>query len=292
MSLETANQTNRQAGPQPPAIPAGEAGWSGGQAFGGLIWSEWYAHGKLLLFLLAVWLAAVWILPLYTNPAWILAFGGLFALIAGPVYGGSDTTEGCEEFSFSLPPTRGERYLARLVMSAGALLVFTAMDLAALGLDLSQILAKLYVDSGLIRPSPVFRSGLLFGLVLALPLTVFSFAFVISAVTRSRGLLLSAPLWSILISLSALRLGFWYEELVWGGLNGRFSCPVLLLLSAAVLGGGYLAYQRKEVGYPAAPLAVPGRWWLWILLIGAAIVLTLTLTISLARHYLPILTGP
>jgi hypothetical protein len=147
------------------------------------------------------------------------------------------------------------------------------------------------VESGLIRPWPVFKSGLLYGLVLVLPLTVFAFSFVISAITHSRAILLSAALWSILISLTALRLCFWYEELVWGNLNGLFSCPVLALLSAAVLWGGYLACQRKEIGHHAAPITIPARWWLWIILFIAGLVMTMTLTASLAKHYLRILTG-
>jgi len=271
-----------------PALSQGRR-WSRWRAFSGLLWCEWYAHSKLLLFFLAAWLASIWILPVCANPAWILVCGALFAIVAGPAYGGSDTSEGCEEFTFALPPTRGERYLARLTVGGGALLLITAMDLLALGLDLSQILAKLFVESGLIHPWPVFKSGLLFGLVLVLPLSLFAFSFVISAITRSRALLLSAGLWSILISLAVLRFCFWYEELVWGKLNGLFSCPVLLFLSAAVAGAGYLAYQRKEIGRYSTPIAIPARWWLWIILFLAGLVIAMTLAVSLAKHYLEFL---
>ena len=69
------------------------------------------------------------------------------------------------------------------------------------------------------------------------------------------------------------------------------SCPVLALLSAAVLVGGYLAYRRKEIGHSAAPIAIPARWWLWIFLFIAALTMVMTLTVSLARHYLRNLTG-
>jgi hypothetical protein len=265
--------------------------WSGVRSFYGLLWCEWYAHSKLVLFVLAAWVASVWILPLYVNPAYILIFGAAFAVVAGPVYGGSDTSGGCEEFTFALPPTRGERYLARLTVGGGVLLLLTAMDLLALGLDLPQILAKLYVDSGLIRPWPVFKSGLLYGLVLMLPLTVFAFSFVLSAITRSRTVLLSAALWAILISLAALRLGFWYEEFVWGHLNGLFSCPLLAFLSVAVLAGGYFAYRRKEIGQHTAPIIIPARWWLWIVLFIAGLIMVMTLGSSLARHALRSLTG-
>jgi len=255
------------------------------QAIHGLLWCEWYAHSKLLLFFLAAWLACVWVLPLYANPAWILLFGALFALVAGPIYGGSDTIDGCEEFTFALPPTRGERYLARLAVGGGALLLFTALDLLALGLDLPQILAKLYVDTGLIRPRPVFESGLLPGLMVAVPFAVFAFSFVLSAIAHSRALVLTAWFWAALLSLAALQLGFWYEELVWEKLNGFFACPLLVLMATASLCGGNRAYARKEIGQHTAPITLPPRWWLWIVLFLAGVLLALTLVSSLAKHY-------
>ncbi len=291
MSPEPVNKVEQKIVLLPDSARPKTPPWSGWRAFYGLLWCEWYAHSKFLLCVIAVWVAAVWVLPLYVNPACILMFGAVFAIVAGPVYGGSDTSEGCEEFTFALPPTRAERYLARLVVGGGALLLLTVIDLMALGLDLSQVLAKLYVDTGLIHPRPIFKSGLLYGLVLVLPWTVFAFSFVISAITHSRAVLISAPLWAILISLTALRLGFWYEELVWGNLNGLFSCPLLGFLSVAVLWGGYRAYQRKEIGHHTAPITVPARWWLWVGLFIIGLVLTMTLTLSLARHYLRILTG-
>ena len=266
-----------------PASGTAPQGWWG--AARGLLWCEWYAHGKLLLFFLGTWLACVWVLPLYANPAWILLFGGLYALVAGPIYGGSDTIEGCEEFAFALPPTRGERYLARMAVGGGTVLLFTALDLLALGLDLPQILAKIYVDTGLVRPWPVLKSGLLYGLMLALPITVFSFSFVISAVTHSRALVLTAWFWAALIVLAALEVGFWYEDLVWDNLNGYFSCPLLLVSATAILWGGHRAYSRKEIGQHSAPIAIPTRWWLWIIPFIVGLLLALTLASSLAKHY-------
>ena len=232
------------------------------KAIHGLLWCEWYAHSKLLLFFLAAWLSCVWVLPLYANPAWILLFGALYALVAGPIYGGSDTIDGSEEFTFALPPTRGERYLARLSVGGGTLLLFTALDLLALGLDLPQILAKLYVDTGLIRPRPVFESGLLPGLMVAFPFAVFAFSFVLSAIAHSRALVLTAWFWAALLALATLQLGFWYEELVWDKLNGFFSCPLLALLATTVLWGGHRVYARKEVGHHTHP----ARGALWLIL--------------------------
>jgi hypothetical protein len=259
--------------------------WSRWTIMRGLVWCEWYMHSKLLLFFLSSWLVCVWVLPVFVNPAWILLFGAVFAVVAGPVYGGSDTIEGCEEFTFSQAPTRRERYLARLATGGGALLTITAIDLLALGLDLPQVLAKLSVASGLIRPWPVVRSGLLYGLVLALPVAVFAISFVIAAITRSRAAVFGAPFWAVLIGLATLRLGFWYEELVWERLNGWFSCPLLIGMAILAVWGGYYAYERKEIGQQNTPLAIPVRWWLWIVLFVAGLVLALTLAASIVKHY-------
>ena len=228
MPPETANETGSKIVPLPLPGGSGISALGRWKAFYGLLWCEWYAHSKLLVLFLAAWLASVWALPLYANPAYILMLGALFAIIAGPVFGGSDTLNGCEEFTFALPPTRAERYMARLTVGGGALLLLTAIDMLALGLDLPQILAKLYVGSGLIRPWPVFRSGLLYGLVLVLPASIFSISFVISAITRSRAVILSASLWAILVSLGILRLGFWH----WEG-NGLWKLQRLLFVPLA-----------------------------------------------------------
>lgn len=291
MPPATTSETEPKIVALPTSIASKAGHWSRWRYMGGLLWCEWYAHSKILVLFLAAWLASVWVLPLYANPAFIILLGGLFAVVAGPLYGGADTMEGCEEFTFALPPTRSERYLARLCVGAGALLLLTIIDLLALGLDLPQVLAKLYVGSGLIRPWPVFRSGLLYGLVLVLPLAVFSISFVVSALTHSRAVLISVPLWAILVSLGLLRLGFWYEELVWEKLNGWFSCPLLAIVSGAVLLAGWFAYRRKEVGFDTSPLPIPARWWVWLALFSVGAVAAMTIAASLVRHYLRELGG-
>jgi hypothetical protein len=261
------------------------------KAFAGQLWCEWYVHSKLLLSFLAAWLAGVWVLPLFAGPAWILALGGVYALLAGPLFGGADTLEGCEEFTFALAPTRRERYTARLVVGGGGLVVLTALDLLSLGLDLPQILAKLYMNSGLIRPRPIFNAGLLYGLVLTLPLTIFLLSFAFSAVTHSRRLILTASFWSTLASLGVLRLGFWYEDLMWGSINGYCTCPWLALLAFATAWAGARVYAAKEIGQQSAPVALPARWWLWCGLFLLGLLLGLVLAASLAAHWSQLFPG-
>ena len=189
------------------AVPAIQ-NWGKWKSFAGQLWCEWYAHSRFLLTCLVFWLVGIWVLPVYADRSWILLFGGVYALLAGPRFGGSDTIDACEEFTFALPPTRSERYATRLVVGGGALLLFTALDLLALGLDLPQRLARIYVQAGLVQPQPLLQTGLLHGLMLALPLAVFALAFALSAATHSRRLVLTASFWGLLVSLGALRIGF------------------------------------------------------------------------------------
>jgi hypothetical protein len=266
--------------------------------WGGLLWSEWFAHSRLLLLFLIAWLGFVWVLPFlawllpwFAHPGWILLLGGVYALVAGPAYGGGDIIEGCEEFSFTLPVTRVERYVARLVVGVGSLLIFTVMDLLALGLDLSQALARLYVDTGLIKPLQVAQPGLLYGLVLAFPFALFAFSFTWAAVTHSRVQVFTAWFWGGLGALVVLRVGFQYEQLMWDKLNGLLTCPLLLALGVVALAGGCWQYQRKEVGPSVAPLQLPVHWWLWTLLFLLGLALALFLIAWLAREVPAFLTG-
>jgi hypothetical protein len=263
--------------------------WSG--TFRGLLWCEWFAHSRLLLAFLILWLVCVWILPLFTHAGWILLVGAAFALVAGPVYGGGDTIEGCEEFTFSLPATRAERYMARLVVGGGALLLLTTLDLLALGLELPQFLARFYIEAGLVEPLPILEPRLLHGLVLAFPLAIFAFSFAVAAASHSRMLILTAWFWSLLSALAVTHMAFRYEEFVWGELNGYCSTPILMVLAMAALWGGFRAYQAKEIGHHNRPLTLPPRFWLWLFVLALGIAIACVLVSLLARQY-PHLLAP
>jgi hypothetical protein len=251
----------------------------------GLLWAEWFAHSKLLLFFLALWLIGVWGSPLFISPGWILLLGGLYALLAGPAYGGGDVLEGCEEFSFALPASRSARYWARVTVGGGTLLLLTAMNFIALGFDLPQILARFYVGTGIIKPLPILKPGLLYGLVGALPFAVFAFSFALAANTHSRTLVMTAWFWAGLAALLLVQLGFWYEQHLWESLTGFFSFPLLVVAGAGVLWLGQRIYSRKEIGSPAAPFIIPARFWLWLIGFILGVCVALALLSSLAKHY-------
>jgi hypothetical protein len=254
-------------------------------AWRGLLWCEWFSHGRLFLSFLIVWLVSVWTLPLLTHSGWLLFVAVLYALVAGAAYGGGDTIEGCEEFVFSLPATRSDRYLARLMVGGGGLLLFTALDLFALGLDVPQFLAHFYLDAGVLKPLPVLKLRLLYGLVLAFPFAVFAFSFALSAASHSRMLIVTAWFWSLLAAMSVVYLALRYEEILWHELNGFVSTPLLMVLALGSLWAGYRAYVIKEIGHHDRPLSLPPRFWLWLVVLAVGLAVGLLLISLLVRQY-------
>ena len=262
------------------------------QVLRGLLWSEWFAHSKVLLVFLIVWLFCAWLLPLFAHPGWILLVGVAYALLAGPIYGGTDAIEDCEEFTLSLPPTRSDRFLARLLLGGGTVIMFVGLDWIVLGLDWSSTMNQLYITTGIITPTPALKPGLLYGLVLALPMAVFSISFTLSSIVRSRFVIFTSWFWSSLSALALLYGGFSYEELVWDEINGFFSFPLLMIAGITALIVGYRLYLHKEVGNYGSPLSLPQGWWIWLILIIVGATVATVIIASLLHQFPKFLTLP
>lgn len=251
--------------------------WPAWRVWGGLIWGEWFAHARLLLFFLSAWLAAVWLLPLFVHPLWILMLGAAYAIIAGPTFGGADVAAGCEEFSFALPSPRGQRFVARLIVGGAGLLLLTIANVFTLKANLADILVRVFLDSGL-TGFELRRPELLYGLVFAFPFAVFALGFSVAALATGRTVAFTAWVWATLGALSTLRLAATAEEAIWDRLNGRIIVSSQLLVGGfALLLAGRL-YARKEAGPGAAPLRMPLSWWgglALLLLAGVAVALLL-----------------
>lgn len=226
----------------------------------GLLWSEWFIHSRLLVVFIWGWLSAIWLLPLVTHPLWVLVVGVLFALVAGPAFGGSDVIHGCEEFTFTLPATRDHRFIARLGVGGGGLLVLTAITVVSLDANLSDILLRIFLDSGL-GGVEFRRPELLYGLLFAFPFAIFAIGFSVSAVTTRRTVAFTSWVWGALGALSLLRGGTYVEELMWDRLTGRLTVPALLISGLAILVLARFLYQRKEAGASGNPLRMPLSWW-------------------------------
>ena len=251
----------------------------------GLSILEWRAHNKLILAALTLWLVLVWALSQASSPGWMLLFGLVYALVAGPAFGGDDVIEGCEEYSFSLPATRQERYMARLAVGGGLLLVFTALDLLALGLDLGQAIERLYIDTGLVRSSASVEPHALYGLVLLLPVAVFACGFAIASNARSRAMVFTAWFWGGLIALATLRASLKYEFWKWRTWTGSVACVSLGVLAVGSLWLGARWFANKEVVQPTKPLSIPALWWLWVVLTLISVVTGGLLLSSLSNEF-------
>lgn len=234
----------------------------------GLLWREWLHHGRAIQVLIGTWLALEVILPTFFHPGFLLALGLFYALFLAHEFGGADAAEGSEEFSFSLPPTRGERYLVRLALGGGVLGLLLLAGLASVALDLPQALWGLIVESGFTRSFPPVEPRFLYTLSFAAPVAVFAVSFSFAAISDSRRMVGACWLVGLFLSGTALGIGFLLEWYTWGGLNGWLSCPLLLLSGAASLLLGALAYRTKEgVSRPALPGEARGRWGLVLLLV-------------------------
>lgn len=273
--------------PIPPGPPSGGdrgtfAGRDPGPRWTGLIWSEWFSHSRLLLLTLVGWLAGVWSLPVWVHPLGILALGLVYALIAGPAFGGADLIHGCEEFTFTLPAPRRDRVLARLAVGGGSLLVLSGMNILALEGNLSDVLLRVFVSSGL--PTVQLNQPLLlYGMVFAVPFTVFALGFSLAALSTSRTLAATAWIWGLLGALTVLRGGVQLEEMRWDRLNGRISVPLLVGVSVATLWVTARLYARKEARGTDTPLRMPPGWWaalLGLLLAGTGIALLVAWFVS------------
>ena len=261
-----------------------ERGWSM-KVWKGLLWSEWFAHSKMLLVFLLLWLLGAWMIPFVAHPGWILAIGLGYALLAGPAYGGTDAVEGCEEFTLSLPATRTERYLARMMLGLGTLMMFVALDFVVLGLDWTATVHRVFINAGIVESSPNLKPGLLYGLALAMPLFIFSLSYSLASVARVRFLILTSWFWSLVVALGILYGGLKYEEVLWQDPNGYFCTSFFLIGSAAALWTGYRLYQKKEVGHYGAPITLPQWWWAWLLAIVLGVAVAAVLAALILERF-------
>lgn len=234
----------------------------------GLLWGEWLAHARMMLIFLALWLLAMWVLPRFTHPLWALVFGGFFGVIAGPVLGGSDVMGGCEEYAFSQPITRRQRFDSRLLFATGWLGLFTVLNLLVLYPNLADLILSFFVSTG-VATVDVRRPELLYGTVFAMPLAALAIGFTVASLATTRAVAYTAWVWASLGSLTGLRAGLSLEDFLWDRLNGRITIPLLLFTAAITLGIARRLYSEKEAGRASSPLRLPLSGW--ATLVAAAI---------------------
>jgi hypothetical protein len=246
----------------------------------GLLWREWLAHGETVLGFLAVYLVLGWVLEIFFHPGFVLGFGAIVAMFAGVAFGGGDAAEGSEEFAFALPPTRGERYVARLALGGAVVGAFVSLGLLSVALDLPQLVWGVFVNSGFTEPFPEARPGFIYALAFAIPAAAYAATFAVASIAQTRGTVGVSWILGGIGAGAVMGAGFIAEGLLWEELNGYVSTPLLLAATALAAQGGYYAYTRKEGVSRPAPMAGGGsRWWLWIV-VAAVVFLLFTFLLA------------
>jgi len=225
----------------------------------GLLWREWLLHREELIRIFSAWLFGVWVVP-FSPAVFLFPFGILSACLIAPSLGGSDASEGSEEFSFALPPSRAQRYLVRLALGGGVLAALMAGALLAALFDLPQALWGALVDSTMTVPFDPPRPEFLYGLACALTAAVFADAFSAGACSRTPGALGLLWLRAPLLAGIVMGAGFFLEGLLGRGhLTGFVSCPLLGAWTLLRLVRGYRDYEIKEGVSGLPPLRRVGR---------------------------------
>lgn len=231
----------------------------------GLLWREWLLHRGELRWIFSAWLFGIWVFPIH--PAmFLIPFGVLSACVIAPTFGGSDVAEGTEEFSFSLPPTRSQRYLTRLGLGGGALAAMLLVGILAGLFNLPQKVWGLVFDSTLTTPFTPISHGVVYVLAFVLPMATFIHIFVSGSHARTpedTGLLWLTGLFLMGILTG---LGLLAERIFWRDVTGWISVPALVLWSTGRLAFGYVHYRLKEGVSGLPPLGRIRHFWIWIVI--------------------------
>ena len=232
----------------------------------GLLRREWLQHRGLFVGSFVAYAVCGWVLLIFFDPGWIIAFGVLFAGFLARALGGADAGEGAEEFAFSLPPTRAERYLVRMTLGLAAVFALTLVGTLSIAYDLPQLLWRIFVETGFTEPFPHASPLFLYPLAVALSFATFAFSFLLAAEARTRGGVDGAWFLGVLLAGAVFLGGVLIERYAWHAVNGWVSIPLLLALGAAALVIGYLFYRFKEgVARPTPVEARGGTGWVWII---------------------------
>jgi len=252
---------------------------SGVNIFRGLMWRHWLAGRWAIVGGLVVLLAGGWALMLFHHPGWIIATGSIFAAISGIMFGGTDASDGSEEFAFALPPTRSQRYISGIVLGGGAVLAYCLIGTMSIALDLPQFLWSLVVDSGFTTPFGPWVETYLYFLAIVVPLLVFACTHICASLSQTRGAVWLSWLPAVGITGLVVWLGCMAEDEIWGRINGYICVPALLAMGAMFLLFGHTRYVRKEgISRPGGTTAGGGSWWIWIIM---AVIVVFLLMMSL-----------
>ncbi|PCJ61293.1 MAG: hypothetical protein COA79_06850 [Planctomycetota bacterium] len=128
------------------------------QVIKGLLYREWLQHKTIFEGLFCISVIGIFVLLIISSPAVILIGGIVYACILAHALAGADIAEGSEEFAFSLPITRLQRFWVRLTFGGLVIFCFCSFSILAIGLNLPQLLWGLFVETGMTEPFSAFTS--------------------------------------------------------------------------------------------------------------------------------------
>lgn len=225
---------------------------------------EWRLHGRHLEGWAAIWLTLLFAMPVGLHPGLVAALGVLHAAIIATAMAGADVDLGIEAFTFALPPTRRQRWLARLALAGGSVLTAVALGMATVAWGWSQALWSLVVDSGLTTPDPVHAPAwYLVGA--ACPLAIFSVTFTLASLAPSREWARAGWIMALLAcGLPLIVSTVTVSPRQWPGLG--LALTTLALPALAALWWSWRAYPLKTA-VMSGETRRGGHWWIWPLVI-------------------------
>lgn len=245
-----------------------------------LLGQEWRLWGGTVIAMAMVWVIGLWVLVIFSHPAWLLGLGLCHVMLLSSVQAGRDVIDGTEEFSFSQPPGRSPLYLARMIPGLVFLAANGLLGWLAMGYNLPQRLWALVFTSGLTENFAPVANGYWYAMAVLLPLAAHAVAFAMAANAKSRGTVNAATLTGIIAAACVMLAGFYAEILLWKEANGFLAGPALLVTATLVLLGGYLAYLRKEATGSGGTAGRTGNAAVILIIIA---ILLLLLTMFLAK---------
>jgi uncharacterized membrane protein len=248
-----------------------------------LIRQEWRLCRGLVIPLAMIWVIGLWVLVIFSHPAWLLVLGLLHVMLISPNQAGRDIMDGTEEFSFALPSGRSPLYLARLAPGLIFLLANGLLGSLAIACNLPQCVWAMAFSGGLTEPFAPVTGAHWYAMSVLWPLAAHAITFALAANAGSRAGVYPLS-WLAGITASGLMMlaGFLVENLLWGGPNGFLAGPALLVTTVLVLLAGHHAYLRKEAS------GVSGKtrssWIFWIIAVILALLVFAILNLFLVRQ--------
>lgn len=242
----------------------------------GIIWREKLDYGKTIIGFLSTWIAAEFVLQVFHHPGFILGFGVLYAVVIGAKAGGNEATDGAEEFSFSLAPSRSLRYKVKYLYGLKPLLLLLSLGLVTIYFDLSQRLWSLFVESGLNNSYSIYGKTEIFWYLLSffLPLTVYTVVFGMAIITKSRNSVNGSVFGALIIcGLLVVSIAILYNKV--GSLSTNIlSVSVLIFTIILSIYFTYTIYRVKE-GRSISRTSASGRSGLVVVVFIILVVLVI-----------------